>query len=478
LFKDRPLAVRTIEENDVNVVDGNKLDSLPPKDLSAEGLPTAPPVREPIFKLAWSGFQNSTDPRGGETALTILGGLAEGNASGVTVLWLPAFNAPEPPAGAEHVIHPVIRNAMRDSVMPSKSFYYPTTGVTQDFFLFARDSPHFSGSCDPVSILLLSEAEGKSCTVECYQFPPPLFLAIAPPIAPESTSVESDSGSPSDSLSKVLASTLESMELCQDPVPLRLVTSLATGNGGVIDAQSMKLERSVYQQLSSDTNADSALPLKGGCAWADEMKTDEMKFEKVCYIPEQTTILSLQRSQYQPHRILITYHRDFRIQFQDISAQLLTSSRPNPIKHYFPHPLPSLTIDLVAILTDPLVATRLPTDFLEQARLASVQLAMESLECLIGFKSGELLVYRFTTSSKQDTSFREASDKELTILDHLPRDQHKRFFPYLMLAPGRGPLVASSISDIGEIFGLFDVCGNIHIFGQVFLQRLMPMGPF
>jgi syntaxin-binding protein 5 len=148
---------------------------------------------------------------------------------------------------------------------------------------------------------------------------------------------------------------------------------------------------------------------------------------------------------------LITYHADFSIRFQDISVQLLIT-HPDPIKHHFPYPLPALTIDLVFLLSDPLVASQLPPNFLDQASIDSVELSTESLECAVVFKSGEVVIYRLNTSGQADKAFREAEDKELTILEHLPRYQESRFYPYLMIATGKGPAVASAISDIGKLY--------------------------
>ena len=48
----KPLLVRTLDAVDVNLVDPSALDHKAPKF-----------VREPIFKLSWSGFPNSQDPQ-------------------------------------------------------------------------------------------------------------------------------------------------------------------------------------------------------------------------------------------------------------------------------------------------------------------------------------------------------------------------------------------------------------------------------
>lgn len=43
--------------------------------------------------------------------------------------------------------------------------------------------------------------------------------------------------------------------------------------------------------------------------------------------------------------------------------------------------------------------------------------------------------------------YRKASDEELIVLEHVP--SHRGYSPYLMLAPGRGPVDACAASDIG-----------------------------
>jgi syntaxin-binding protein 5 len=222
--------------------------------------------------------------------LTILGGLGSGHDPGVTVLWFPAFNPPDPPPTSKpgSGLHSSIRDAMRNSVLHSQSFFYSTARVTLDFFLFARGTPHFSGTFDPVSILLLSEAQGESYGLECYQFPPHSCLVPENPTTAEPPTPASEPISPSDTFSKDLASTLESMESGQDPKHQRLLISLASGDGGILDAQIVKLDQEPYRQFVGNADAsDGGLPMKGGRSWFDEAKADEMKLGKVCNDPSR-----------------------------------------------------------------------------------------------------------------------------------------------------------------------------------------------
>ena len=168
--EDRPLIAITLDgEQDVHIADASRLDAAL-ADPASKGKVD---IREPIFKLAWSGFPNSTDPRGGETVLTVLGGLRPEDIPGVTALLLPALNPPESPSPTQGsvTLHPLVRDAMRLSAIPKNSHCYATVGVPQDFLLLARESPHFSAVYDPYTILLLSDATKGARASEAYQFP-------------------------------------------------------------------------------------------------------------------------------------------------------------------------------------------------------------------------------------------------------------------------------------------------------------------
>lgn len=202
----------------------------------------------------------------------------------MTVLWMPAFNPPEAytVTGPHTAAHRSIRAAMRQSVLTSKSFNYYSSGVVQDFLLIPRDSPHFSGSFDPTSILLLTEANGKSRAVEAFRFPPPAF---SPTTGSESDLPSSalDADSTSDVLSQDLASTLDAMRLDQDPERTILPCPLWSGTSGVVGGQIVKVERDAHRSLisGSDDNVD-ILIMRGGFAWSDETKAADYKLAKVC----------------------------------------------------------------------------------------------------------------------------------------------------------------------------------------------------
>ncbi|KAL0951628.1 hypothetical protein HGRIS_008309 [Hohenbuehelia grisea] len=424
--EDQPLLVRTLDDLDVNQVDGEKIEQYLPHD-GAGAVNHFDVEREPIYRLSWSGFANSSDPRGGSTCLSILGGNIIGSPSGVTVFSLPPFNPAEPPAmtsPVQHQLHVSFRNAMRESCIPAKLHLYEAPGIIQDFLLLPRDNPHYSGTFDPFAMMLLFEGPGDTRLVEALEFPPPAFHA--PPEHPPAEPAETDT---EDTLDE-LATTLNSMALTGEPAFLRIPNTLDHARG-LLDGQLVKIDKHMYQELLVEPSKDGhALSFRGGIAYADLTKTSELKLAK-----------------YQPRRILITYQRDLTVKFDDISAQLLIGSEETPLSADFPDALPHLTIDLGPVVLDPAVTAKLSTA--GNHRIESVQLAPESLECIVGLQSGELLIYRPKAESHQLALFRQAADEDVVILSHVPTPEHVKYHPYLMLAPRKGPFTAYAICDIG-----------------------------
>ncbi|GLB35825.1 putative lethal giant larvae(Lgl) like, C-terminal [Lyophyllum shimeji] len=411
--EEKPLLVRTLDDLDVNVVDSARLDEHISKVKSGESM--APSQREPIFKLAWSGFSNSSDPRGGKTTLAILGGLNAGEAAGLTVIQLPAFNPPEPPASAaaspqQPSLHPDMRQAMRDSLDPAESYFYFTRGVVQDFLLVPQKSPHFAGTFDPMGILLLTEAEADTRTLEAYQYPPPEFALTDAKGAASASKSEAHKDA-LESLADDLADALHSLQSNDEPQRLILPAALSNGSSGLLNGRLLKLERETGQ------------------AWSEETKMNDIKLAK-----------------FQPHRILITQHRDQTVNFHDISAQLLIGIPPTPIQHSFPSLLPDLKIDLQPVLMDAVVAERTSPTLIDHARIDSVYFATEALEATVVLQSGEVIIYRLS-GPRPATARRDSSDPELILLGHVP--SRRGFSPYFLFGPGRGHSEACAISDLG-----------------------------
>lgn len=253
-------------QHDINVADLNQLDEALASSKQSSS------VREPIFRLAWSGFANSDDPRGGDTVLVVLGGLKAEDTPGVTAILLPAFNPPEPPAlpaSSSATLHPIIRAAMRQSVTPKDLHTYSTVGTPQDFLLLPRESPHFSGSWDPHAILLLSDGIKEARATEAYQFPPPTF-EISNNVKPTAEPLRKGSENVDDVLSEEIASTLESMKLHDGPQSLETLPAFWSGPSGVTGGDLINLERDSYETLVVGQSSADGLGLRGGSAWVDD----------------------------------------------------------------------------------------------------------------------------------------------------------------------------------------------------------------
>lgn len=178
---EQPVLVRTLDDFDVNMIDPEVLEEqlrdTPRRDTSTP--------REPIFKLSWSGFTNSKDPRGGETALTVLGGTKPDKGFGLNVLWFPAFNPGDPPTTSpttkQDQFHSFMATAIRQSLKGLNTFLYCTKTPVHDFYLIPRESPHFNYTYDPDAILILSEAGRDGRVLEAREFPPPIFTSARQP---------------------------------------------------------------------------------------------------------------------------------------------------------------------------------------------------------------------------------------------------------------------------------------------------------
>ncbi|KIJ66213.1 hypothetical protein HYDPIDRAFT_26582 [Hydnomerulius pinastri MD-312] len=413
---DRPLLVRTLKDVDVDIVDGLKIQQhLDDPSGTAQSSGTTP---EAIYKLAWCGFPNSADPRGGETALLILGGVLIGDDPGLTLHLMPAFDSPSPPADASG-LHPTVRNAMKKSLLPRKTAFYPSSSVVRDFSVVPRDSPHFSGTWDPAAVVWIS---GSSDTpaVEAYKFPPPNFFDGDPPSTPD------PSGSAAD-MDDYLSAVLEEMKLGPDPQHLHLPSPLTNSRDGVTRALLMAIPRETGDKILTALVRQDSLVLNGGCAWIDGTKLSQAKLVK-----------------YQAPQIVVTTHRNGSIQFQDISPQLLISSEASPMTKDFPQPLHDLSINVNNIFADPGLGD-MPQDTPE---IISVQFAPESLECLVVLKTG-VVFYRLHSGEAEDTTTREASDKEIILFKNPSTLNGNKFRPHLMLRQGSSPASSSSLCDIG-----------------------------
>ncbi|PPQ79397.1 hypothetical protein CVT25_002667 [Psilocybe cyanescens] len=430
----KPLLVRTLDTVDVNMIHADLLE----KHLSNSGQSNGPlSVPEPIFKLSWSGFVNSSDPRGGETVLTVLGGLGADKPPGLTAFLLPAFNPPEPPSDTvvpPDALHPFFRDAMCQSLTPTKSFFYETRGMVQDYLLLPQSSPHFGGNFDPYGILLITELKDMR-TVEGYQYPPPGFIQIAvvpPKVEEDTTKEEPSSGMLSPTPPLPLPKSPR--HLNSTPLPLRLPTTLLAGHSGVLGGHLLKLHNDIYENFIHQKPNDIHLifSLQGGQAYPDPTKANELKLSK-----------------YQPRRVLMSYNRDLSVRFFDLSTQLLIPAiASNHIEHEWPAPIPGLTIQLDEIFDDPSIA-QVFGNALSSLSIQSVHVASEALELAILMKTGEVIVYHSSSNRAGVWPPKHSAASQIIMLDHLHPRLGSRLAPYFMFSPGKGPVEACALADTG-----------------------------
>jgi syntaxin-binding protein 5 len=444
----KPILVRTVDHEDVDIVDGSQLEESLRLGQEERTKPHANLPLEPIFKLSWSGFLDDSGSLRGETALTILGGLTADHASGVTIHWFPSNTVIQSTTSATALQG----RSWRESLVPFHTSFLPTKRITRDYLIVPRNTPHFAGSFDPVAILLLGEGDGKTRSTEAYQFP-------------RIVSNKSSTMEPSNSATP--ASTV-SVQIRDDFPRLELPGALRNGDNGIIAGQLINLGRGAHSQLVHESNVESHLSLRGGIAWTDDLAVNEKTYAKVssAYTACATMIISFQ-SQYQPPRVSVTTHIDLTVGFEDISADLLINPDRSPMRYPFPRPLPDLTIDVMSILSDPLVLPRISPTVPRQARIDSIHIARESLECGMVLQTGEVIICRMRSNSHQITASREIPDSELIPLEHITPLAGRRFYPFLMLAAGRTRLTTFAISDIGMTFYLIPM---VSTFIFVYLQ--------
>jgi hypothetical protein len=180
------------------------------------------------------------------------------------------------------------------------------------------------------------------------------------------------------------------------------------------------------------------------------------------------------------YRVLATWHADCTVRFWDISPHILVL--PTPLVFEYPNPLPHLTIHVGRVLRHRDVA-HLPIAKLwatdrAKVQITGVHLARETLECVITFATGEILVAKFgearpsnqsSPSSPLSPAFREEEEddhddasngsyfpqqewaEEVTELGHLANWSTDGFKPVALCTVRRGAVISCAVSDIGEL---------------------------
>ncbi|KAI0033991.1 lethal giant larvae like, C-terminal-domain-containing protein [Vararia minispora EC-137] len=410
---EQPLLVRTLDDVDIHVVDGDKLDDyLPGSDKS----PPPHKPREPIFKLAWSGFANSKDQRGGETSLLILGGQCSHDAPGVNVLWLPAFNPPEPPVTStpHQGLHPHFRKAMQKSLDPLDAYFYSTSGLVQDFLLIPRDNPFFSGAWEPTAVIFISEGIARTRAIEAFEYPPPSFAPSSFNETLQKGKAQSDSSS---CLESDIADTLRDLQTSSEPKNLTVPFLLWSGPSSVITAQIHSIDRSAYEPLSELRSQDPS----------------ELKLEGGIVLCGQEAVADIKAAKFETRRIIISQHTDQSIRFVDISAQLLLPDTETLLVSPFPKTLPSLTIEPLSVWNHPSVCSRITVDHLQPPVVRSFYFSSEALELSILFSTGAVIIYRLSDRENVEDE-REMDDFEMISLEHIPVTSGLRFKPVLLIS--------------------------------------------
>ncbi|KAL1951191.1 hypothetical protein VTO73DRAFT_340 [Trametes versicolor] len=449
--ENKPLALRTLDstgDEDLSAIDTAKLESVlsAPQDHSVE------PPREPIFKLAWSGFPNSSDPRGGNTVLTVLGGMTIDASPGVTALLFPPLQPPAPPnptspkpAGVPD-LHPHTRAAMCDSLIVKDIYTYVTAGPVQDFLLFPRSNPHFSGHYDPSAIVVTSDSDVPEARItEAFEFPPPTFVSLPGSpgaVASSGDTQDAEGAGAADALAKELAMTMQAMSMSDEARLARLPPCLWS----VLGEYLVKVDKHTYDTLVQDKlvpiDGEIPLPIKGGLAWSED-PDGIMKLIKL-----------------QSHRIMITHLRDLSVRFLDVSPHLLVSTGPNaPHTSSFPSPIPRLTIELAPLLIDhSLGLSRIQSPSagydprLTKERIDAVHFVPEALECVTVLRSGAVILHRLDVPNTEG-AFGQKSlpDDELVSLSHIPPRAGLRYSPAFGVKPHktRGSVTACALCDVG-----------------------------
>ncbi|KAK4050912.1 Lethal(2) giant larvae sro7 [Microbotryomycetes sp. JL221] len=391
---------------DIRVLERSSVNKTTEQDLFVTGRQVS--NREPIFKLAWSGFpaesildrataawnatsttrvdplqtgavgpelQQQTHVNG--TMLTVLGGLLPHDPMGVHVLELPNYQAPSGPTQTHGNLSAPAREALKQSVTPQAHHLYLTSAPPEDFCLFPRSSPYYGLSFDPTSIVIIVGTDGRlpvlptahsSRTIEAWSFPP--------------------------------SSTTKPVEL-DVPTALCFNGSGTCSSTQLFNVPTLTHRRMLHQFDMQQDEFQNRIQLDGG------KSTSKRKPNRTKLTPP---------SDNQP-RILLTSHIDLRIKFWDVSSELLVTktlqqdelslnSSPNQLMNEFPRQLKHLDWDLKQTLLDAttkeLESSRLLRERPWELEIDKVCLAKETLEVAVSLNTGDILVARLGYGEQRD----------------------------------------------------------------------------
>ena len=325
---------RTVSMEDVNMATSSNMFG---ENASSPGA-AAGELREPIFKLAWSGFSSDsgsvmdrfagsnldTDahkhPDG--TVLTVLGGLVKEDQNGLQVLHLPAFVGPSALMGAPPAVQ--LREAYRASVKPMYTSLIPSDTAPEDFLLLTCD-PYYGQAHSPTAITLLLSADPDLPKIAPYTERG--FVAYGFPPAPFRESVE--------------------LEM---PAEMHL-----TGSQAVVLAEAVSLPSFAYKRLGGGRRR-RLLPLNGGSG----------------SIPAPARTGKSQAL----HHAVLSVHLDMSVRIWDYTS-----------------PAPSLLYSFSA--REALSDDQLGAYLEGRMRVEKVSVAWDTAEMALALSTGHVLIYRF-----------------------------------------------------------------------------------
>lgn len=347
--------------------------------------------REPIFKLAWSGYPEETilgraaaawsagspDPASNTnsarsqeqqnvsgTTLTILGGLLPHDPAGLHVFEFPNYVATASTTTHSGNISLAMREALQASVSPVAHHLYPTSTPPEDFLLLPRNSPYYSNTYDPIAVLITTGTDSRHPVL---------------PAAHASRGIEAWSFPPS---------------ISRAPRALRLPSALGWAGGAtcasaqLINVPTLTYRRMMHQFEIDDEN-DDRLPLSGGKAFSKSRPSNS----------------HLRQPDDNLYRILVTAHIDLVVRFWDVSSHLLRPRKSNDptssqaqLDSEYPRPLPHLDWNIKETLLDPtaydLAASRLLNERPWELELDKISVAAETLEVAASLTTGEVIISR------------------------------------------------------------------------------------
>ncbi|KAI3481436.1 hypothetical protein L1887_56138 [Cichorium endivia] len=433
---DKPLMVRTLDCLDVD---------KPITDPSLMDVPRPP--KEPIFKLAWSGFPEKSwmsmasesaaswqsqqhqrasssnepvdEPVKG-TLLTVLGGAGpDMDMPGLFCSNLPPYAAALTLwGGANAEASRKLRQALHDSLVPTSETVCPTSSQVEDFVLLPRNNPHYSGSYDPTAVVVLLAADPALPTL-----PPPaaargLACFAYPPRTRSDSRAAPDQQAFQPGSNSVPIQPQKELHL---PLPLTLA-----GPGAILGAKLETLTPHAYRKLVGPLDVTGLNQKQeqeaSGSALRSSFNHEKPPLElaggkaSACLSGEGSDgIPELLRSS--SFRILITWHLDGSVRFYDASPHLLLMGRVDEddlkrqlaspriwLQQSFPSPLPHLSIDARALLHSPAMQGHATFDRIRaRARIQDVQFATEVLEASVVLSTGQVLHMRFGFAQLSET---------------------------------------------------------------------------